>query len=59
MGKSQGWNGRTASTLIEPYRFSIPFPFVSTLTRKRFSIPARFVCRDEAREDNIKKHLIN
>ena len=33
--------GRTVSTLIEPYRFSTPFPFASTLIRKRSSIPAR------------------
>ena len=27
----------TMITLIEPYRFSTPFPFASTLTRKRSS----------------------
>ena len=39
-GKSQEYGG-IASTLIEPYRFSTPFPFVSTLTWKRSSFPAR------------------
>ena len=43
-GHESGW---TASTLFEPYRFSTPFPFASTLTRKRFSNPTRFILKDE------------
>lgn len=46
-----------ASTLIGPYRTSTPFPFVSTLTRKRSSLPARSVRRHTAHLHDVKNHL--
>ncbi len=36
-----------ASTFVEAYSFSTPFPFASTLTWKSLSPPLRFVRRDE------------
>ena len=50
--------GETASTLFETYSFSTPFPFVSTLTRKRSSNLTRKCRRALSRLRPTKKTLM-
>ncbi len=47
--------GRIGSSLIGHYMTSTPFPFASTLTRKRSSIPARKQSSLLAQDHNRKR----